>query len=482
MQRIETVTGLFNAGNPATNTKGTVVTADWLNGVQEEIAFAIEAAGDTLNPATSAQLARVIQSGKLAAATAAGTPDAITASFMPPITALTSGMELRVRAAAANTSAAPTFTPGGPILARTIVKTDNQPLAEGDIAGAGHWLTLQYDAPLDKWALLNPAQSDRQDDGIPLLMTIWSAIGIPEPGYLDISQDNGLLARSAFPEAWAKIQAAIAAGSTAVISESAWQNEKTANGGVCGKFSTGDGSTTFRVPLIAKRFVRATGPGLSVGTAQGDAIRNITGAFGAGGSSFGSVIANISGVFASNTLSGSTDITAYQTGTHGGADFNASLVVPTADENRPVSVAQTPMLKMYGAPIDTGQIDLAALVQSLAAKLDTSVFEAWKDDTDDLRAFAWVTFDGNGQITKSRNVASVTRQATGVFLVTFIKPATSDNYGGSAISTRGASSNNVVCFNLSSNGVTSCVLNTYGATGNNLNPPGTSLVHIRFYQ
>ena len=30
--------------------------------------------------------------------------------------------------------------------------------AAGDIAGAGHWIELQYDSTLDKWVLLNPAK------------------------------------------------------------------------------------------------------------------------------------------------------------------------------------------------------------------------------------------------------------------------------------------------------------------------------------
>ena len=46
----------FINGNPATSTQGTVVTADWLNAVQEEIAGAIEGLGGVLNPADNGQL------------------------------------------------------------------------------------------------------------------------------------------------------------------------------------------------------------------------------------------------------------------------------------------------------------------------------------------------------------------------------------------------------------------------------------------
>ncbi len=86
---------------------------------------------------------------------AAGTVDALTATFTPSLS-LTAGKTAVVRAAGANTSAAPTFSPDG-LTAKTIVKGANQALVAGDIAGAGHWLFLNYDATLDKWVLLNPA-------------------------------------------------------------------------------------------------------------------------------------------------------------------------------------------------------------------------------------------------------------------------------------------------------------------------------------
>ncbi len=91
-------------------------------------------------------------------ATAGGTADAITAAYTPGISALSNGMTLYVRAAYANTTATPTFTPASSsIAAKTIVKGAGVALAAGDIAGAGHWIELQYDSTLDRWVLLNPA-------------------------------------------------------------------------------------------------------------------------------------------------------------------------------------------------------------------------------------------------------------------------------------------------------------------------------------
>ena len=90
---------------------------------------------------------------------AGGTADAITASYIPAITTLSNGMSLFVRAASANTTTTPTFTPNsGTIAAKTIVKGNGLALDAGDIAGGGHWIELQYDATLDKWVLQNPAK------------------------------------------------------------------------------------------------------------------------------------------------------------------------------------------------------------------------------------------------------------------------------------------------------------------------------------
>lgn len=88
-----------------------------------------------------------------------GTVDAITAVFSPAPRYFTNGFMYNVRATGANTSTTPTFTPNSGVLApKTIVKGNNLPLVAGDIAGAGHWLELMYDATFDRWVLLNPAR------------------------------------------------------------------------------------------------------------------------------------------------------------------------------------------------------------------------------------------------------------------------------------------------------------------------------------
>jgi hypothetical protein len=89
---------------------------------------------------------------------AAGTADALTAAFTPAPHSWPDGVPFFVRAASANATTTPTFTPNsGTLAAKTIVKGANGALVAGDIAGAGHWLLMQYDATLDKVVLLNPA-------------------------------------------------------------------------------------------------------------------------------------------------------------------------------------------------------------------------------------------------------------------------------------------------------------------------------------
>lgn len=172
MHRIDTATkapDLFGAGkdgfkdgDKASGIAATDLTAAFFNDIQENIAGVIEGADYALVKGDATQLAsavrRLFQKASAVSAAASGTVDAITANFVPAIAALSDHLRLIVRAGGANTSTTPTFTPASAtIAAKTIVKGHNQPLAAGDISGAGFRAELQYDAALDKWVLLNPA-------------------------------------------------------------------------------------------------------------------------------------------------------------------------------------------------------------------------------------------------------------------------------------------------------------------------------------
>lgn len=143
----------------------TVVSDKDLNAVTWSLMELVKAAGldgQQFDPATPATyrvlrnaMVELMRRGYGAVGSATGTADAIGVTLSPPPLALVDGMTVRVRAAAANATTTPTLTVAG-LAAKTIVKGADTPLEVGNIAGAGHWLELQFDALLDKWVLLNP--------------------------------------------------------------------------------------------------------------------------------------------------------------------------------------------------------------------------------------------------------------------------------------------------------------------------------------
>lgn len=150
--------GFPSNGNPATGTPATQPGAHWFHKIGEELRAVVTGAGITPTDDDLLQVSKAIQSGGLWSGVSGGTADVITATFTPGIVALTNGMSLNVRASFINATTAPTFTPNsGTIAAKGIVKGNGLSLVAGDIAGAGHWLILQYDSALAKWVLLNPA-------------------------------------------------------------------------------------------------------------------------------------------------------------------------------------------------------------------------------------------------------------------------------------------------------------------------------------
>lgn len=89
---------------------------------------------------------------------AAGTAQAITATFTPPNPSLGDGMEHCVRALTANTGPAPTYAPDS-LTAYPITKLGGVALLAGDISGQYHELRLRYNLANTRWELLNPAGS-----------------------------------------------------------------------------------------------------------------------------------------------------------------------------------------------------------------------------------------------------------------------------------------------------------------------------------
>lgn len=121
-------------------------------------------------------------------------------------------------------------------------------------------------------------------------------------------------------------------------------------------FGAGDGRSTFNLPDLRGEFVRGLDDGRNIdggrrlGTAQGDAIRNITGAFDTSKGSWAQQFvdfAETSGAF--DLIRGNKQWTGDPN--NGGNNlptgfkFDASRVVPTANENRPRNIALLACIK-----------------------------------------------------------------------------------------------------------------------------------------
>lgn len=147
-------------GNPGSGVNATQPGEHWFYKIGEELRAVIAAAGLTPSDSDLAQIAKAIQAGTSNSASATGTANALIASYNQVVTQLLDGMTLKVRALSKSTSATVTFTPNsGVIAAKNILKGNGLSLDIGDIAGAGHWLVLNYDVTLDAWILENPAKA-----------------------------------------------------------------------------------------------------------------------------------------------------------------------------------------------------------------------------------------------------------------------------------------------------------------------------------
>lgn len=233
----------YNSGTGAltvtvNGTAGSGTFASWIVGLATSTAAAseisvLDSLGLFAASTVETVLAELFANTRTAAsqiATAGGTANALTATFTPAVTALVDGMILYVRAASVNTGAA-TFQANA-TTASAIVKGADAALTYADIAGAGHTLALRYDGTLAKYVLLNPGNGLRGESPIGMV-GYWPGT-TPPTGW--IKRNGVLLSRASYPELWA---AANASGN--IVADGSWSANP-------GSFSTGDGSTTFRIP------------------------------------------------------------------------------------------------------------------------------------------------------------------------------------------------------------------------------------------
>ncbi|MFV8808724.1 phage tail protein [Yersinia enterocolitica] len=190
-------------------------------------------------------------------------------------------------------------------------------------------------------------------------------------------QDGQLLSRALFPDAWAAIQA-----KRTVITDAAWLGDPLKRG----QFSSGDGSTTFRVPDKNGKYSGSLGATVgrgdgvksagTVGLLQMDAARNITGSVDFSPST-GLVldISTLGGAFVKGTTNKAAGTNAQTIGAKDLLfDASKSPGFLVADENRVLSVTTCWVIKLAGAAFNEGQInalELATQITLLATRVTT---------------------------------------------------------------------------------------------------------------
>lgn len=124
----------------------------WLSGSYKIVVK--DSLGNTIS--TADNITGTNSSAQIPWAVAAGTADAITATYNPANTSLTDGLQLQFRASAANATTTPTFAPDG-LTTHTITKKGGTALAIGDITANLAEYILTYNLANTRWELLNPS-------------------------------------------------------------------------------------------------------------------------------------------------------------------------------------------------------------------------------------------------------------------------------------------------------------------------------------
>ena len=173
-----------------------------------------------------------------------------------------------------------------------------------------------------------------------------------EPGYLALNGQE--VNRDDYPNLWEWVQQQVGF----LVEEGEWQSLSTAHNGNVGKYSVGDGTSTFRLPNLGC-WVRGGG---EAGTANGvggnlDAgLPNITGRFGfcAANTSCGWNTVNNSDTNPFYNLNGAGDDGAVASAGSGGAGFDASRansIYGNSDTVQPESIVGIWLVKAYHVPV-----------------------------------------------------------------------------------------------------------------------------------
>jgi hypothetical protein len=371
MHRIDsqgaTAEGRFTEGNPTIPEPATVVSADWLNAVQDEILNVLAEAGIQPEKADNAQLKEAIL--KLGPERFRGfSAGGQHASFEGDLNTIAhNSLYACDRAKVQN---APELPAGTWAFVHTMVLPADAgrtqvcwPADDPDHPGwnrrrtsTGQW---------SDWRVVGSGEG-----GMPVGTLLFSTTGTPLPGTVPVNVKQKF-ALEVYPQLTAWVRSC----GGYLATEAEWDAEAAAQEGSCGKYCLTD--THIILPCYRHYFSAAQNgaAGKAAGDWAGDAIRNITGELKSSTSPNALLpslrdTAGASGAFLVHQEDLTGRVENIVQNVYVGADrviFDASRVVPTAEENRPKTSYLLPCIKAFDVAVNTAQVDMQALAAQVSA-------------------------------------------------------------------------------------------------------------------
>lgn len=239
-------------------------------------------------------------------------------------------------------------------LAKNIADTTSPSKGAG-MVGYNQSLTYPNKTIGNKLADLTERFDHFEGNVLPMFFVSWwpSRQSIPA-GF--VVADGQELSAATYPDA----ANAIKTGKVPTVAEMEWQTNPVKRGSYVANSSTGK----FRLPdyngkyadSLGALFLRGDNGVVPNGEIQRDAMQNIIGSGFACGN-------NVNGVLRSTTT-----YTNYSGGIYllNAGDFDASRVVRTAEENRPINVSGCWIIKLFGAVVNTGSANTEQLASDYA--------------------------------------------------------------------------------------------------------------------